>query len=669
MSLRIAFVALVAVAVLSLVPALRAQQTAPPLFRSEVEAVEVDVFVNDRAGNPVSELRASDFELYEDNKPQTITSFSEVNIPLERPEPLSANALAPDVATNGNTEGRLYVIAFDEVSTDLALRTRQFLRRFIEEHFGPNDVAAVVYVGRGSSKNAQDFTSNRQLLLKAIDAFSGGFPEIAGGTGDARADAFYRASQVRSQARAMRDLMEALAKIQGRRKAMIYVSQKVGESAGIPSDISEATLAGADVFDVLDYRGGVRSIQFDDLRAAMTSAMRGGVAIYAIDPAGLTPGGTLGESEAAQTTDASAELERVGQLRMLSEATGGFALVNSNNVDAAFTRLVRENSTYYELGFTSTNTARDGRYRRLSVRMKNPSLSARTRDGYIAPSKTPAKLAAAARPSVLSEGVRESLGSPISSASVAMAAFATAYRSPKNKAATVLLSVTMDATQLGLVDRGPAMVGDVEVAWVAVNKNNKVTGQHEVVGLVLRPERYAAAKANGVRVLSAMTLAPGKYQLRVAGGNTQNPKAGSVLYDLDVPDFGSSALTMSAPSLATTAHEPVTAVPKTAANIVPAPPTTERQFASGAPVSMYVETYSNNHDISDVALTLDVRDESGRIMKTATEHRASAASATQRFTLPVPLDLPPGRYVLHVEARATPGKQPPLSRDVPIKVK
>jgi len=233
-------------------------------------------------------------------------------------------------------EGRLYVIVFDELkpvkqigsddssSGGIALKARQFLHTFIEQHFEANDIGIVVSVGRARATDMQDFTSSRRLLLRAIDSFSGGFPSIDQAPGDASSGGFAPSSTgdpfaVRQQTRALRDLMESLERIQGRRKAVIYITNEVGDST--------FSAGAASVWNVIDYRGGVRSIEFDDLRAAMTAAMRGGVAFYVFDPAGADPLATGGN-----------ELERMSGLRKLSAATGGFAIVNSNGFTQAFTR-------------------------------------------------------------------------------------------------------------------------------------------------------------------------------------------------------------------------------------------------------------------------------------------------------------------------------------------
>src|SRR5215510_922653 len=171
-------VALVAVILAS--HALLGQTSPQPqaTFRVRVDAVEIDASVTDAAGNPVPNLTADDFEILEDKKPQTITSFTVVNIPaerLERPQ-FAGRAIEPDVQTNQQPEGRLYVFVLDDVAPDQALRTRRFLRRFIEQYFGANDVAAVSFLGLARAASAQSLTSNPRLLLESIDSFTGGFP-------------------------------------------------------------------------------------------------------------------------------------------------------------------------------------------------------------------------------------------------------------------------------------------------------------------------------------------------------------------------------------------------------------------------------------------------------------------------------------------------------------
>jgi VWFA-related protein len=641
----------------------------PPIFRVQVDAIELDAFVTDAQGNPVTDLTIDDFELFEEGRRQTITSLSQVNIPIERIErPLfSPREIEPDVQTNSGPEGRLYVIALDEVRPDLALRTRHFLRRFIEQHFAANDVAALVYVGRGRASDAQDFTSSRRLLLNAIDKFGGGFPNDsippAGIDGlplplqrpDAEAEALTRARM-----RSLRDLIQFMSAVRGRRKTMLYVTEQLG-----------------DVYSVLDYNGGARSIAFDDLHAAMTAATRGNVSIYPIDPRGLSPEGGLGDATVAPEAPGTAGLQRVQELRVLADATGGFAVVNSNSFDQAFTRIVRENSAYYVLGFTSTNERRDGRFRKLEVRIRRPGLVVRARNGYVAPLRTSAAAEAVARDSTaFPRAVAESLASPLEVPGVPMRVFAAAYKGPE-RLANVVMAIELDANALDLVEQDGAFVTDVAVAATAIASGGKLhPGQRYGAKLRLRPETYESAKAAGVRVLSEMQLPPGRYQLRVAGGTTSG-RAGSVLYDLEVADFTREPLMMSGVSLSSRAVQPVTVSrDEPLRGLLPGPITATRDFRAGDTISLYTEVYENlrNPAAHTVDMQVDLRTDDGRVISTTREERSSrelgGRSGGYGFTVQVPLrDVEPGIYVIHVEAQVNMGSRPTVARDVVIRVK
>ena len=171
--------ALLALGVALAAVGLAAQQspTAPVVFRAAVDYVEVDATVTDSRGNAVSNLAASDFEVLEDGKPQTIASFTRVDLPVQRAAPASLVAgdspTLPDVQTNTPIEGGIYLIVLDDLHTgfDRTARVREIARQFIERAVGPNDVAAVVYTGHNAAN--QDFTGNRQLLLRAVDRFVG----------------------------------------------------------------------------------------------------------------------------------------------------------------------------------------------------------------------------------------------------------------------------------------------------------------------------------------------------------------------------------------------------------------------------------------------------------------------------------------------------------------
>lgn len=641
----------------------------PPVFRVQVDAIELDAFVTDAQGNPVTDLTADDFEVLEDGRPQAITSFSLINIPIDRLErPLfSPRAIEPDVRTNTGAEGRVYVIAVDEVSPQLVARTRLFLRRFIEQHFAANDIAALVYVGRGRSSDTQDFTSNSRLLLNAVDKVSGGFPAdmpvpaapVAGltpptpGTGETE-------HMLRNRMRSLRELTEFMGRMRGRRKALLYFTNSLG----------------VDVFNALDYNGGTQSTALEDLHGAITAATRGNVSIYPIDPAGLTPSGDITD-EVAPAPSGTAGLSRIQDLRALAESTGGFALVNSNSVDEAFTRIVRENSTYYVLGFTSTNDRRDGRFRRVQVQVKRPGLIVRARNGYLAPMRPAANVTTAARDAnAVPPAVSDALGSPIAVPTVPMRVFVAPYKGA-DRQANVAIAIEMDAGALGLVEANGAYTAELAVATTAVASGGKVIpGQRHQARLALRPDTYERTKAGGIRVLSEIQLPPGRYQIRVAGGTTM--RAGSVIQDVEVADFTKDPLMMSGVSLtASSAQNALTVRPvDPLTGLLPGPIVATRDFSAGDTLSLYTEVYENlrNPAAHTVSLKVDLRTDDGRVISTTTEERSSkelgGRSGGYGFIAQVPLDkASPGIYVVHVEAQANIGARPTVARDIQIRVR
>jgi VWFA-related protein len=150
-----------------------APQPQQPTFKLRVDYVEVDVVVTDRQGNLVRDLKKEDFQVLEDGKPQTVTNFTLVDIPVERADrPLfAANPIEPDVKTNERPfDGRVYVMVIDDLHTRFgrSQRVKVAAKQFIERRLGANDLMAIVHTAGPTDAN-QEFTSNKKLLLAAVD--------------------------------------------------------------------------------------------------------------------------------------------------------------------------------------------------------------------------------------------------------------------------------------------------------------------------------------------------------------------------------------------------------------------------------------------------------------------------------------------------------------------
>jgi VWFA-related protein len=259
--------------------------------------------------------------------------------------------------------------------------------KWVDEQMTPADLVAVASIG-SSLQVLTDFTNSKERVRQVLSAFG-----ASDGTAFAAVDASTAATDEANQAatsdattldqsaqeldtfnndvrlRALKTLAEALQPIR-QKKAIIYFSSGLQRS-GTDNQV--------------------------ELRAAVNAAVRSNVAIYPVDARGLqavVPGGSArqgsrgglaafsGSAVAGQFTQLAAQQET---LTSLASDTGGTAFTDSNDFGEAFTKVERDISSYYILGFSSSNTAKDGRFRRLSVRLKNKSdAKVEAKDGYYA---------------------------------------------------------------------------------------------------------------------------------------------------------------------------------------------------------------------------------------------------------------------------------------------
>ena len=179
---------------------------------------------------------------------------------------MTAHADDPGARQNDGAQGRLFVIVLDDLHTP-SLRTpqvRRAARLFIEEHMGANDLAAVVTTS-GRSNASQDLTGDKQLLLRAVDGFLGQRLWRSDELLDAE-----RGFNARIAMSSLRDVAGRMGELNGRRKALLFISE------GIDYDI----------YDVFEARDA--TIVRDEVRSAISAATRSNVSIYSVDPRGLT---------------------------------------------------------------------------------------------------------------------------------------------------------------------------------------------------------------------------------------------------------------------------------------------------------------------------------------------------------------------------------------------
>lgn len=690
--------ALAGVIVLAIGAALSAGQTsqsqAPPTptFKAEVEYVEVDALVTDEQGRFVPDLRKEDFQIFEDGKPQTIASFALVEIPVERNErPLFASVpIEPDVQSNERPfAGRMYVMVLDDLHTAplRAQLVKRAARQFIERHLGANDLMAIVHTD-GRSGSAQDFTGSKRLLLAAVDQFMGRKLESATlarnteyfrgtSTGNRIDDPFEaeRAFNARSTIRALNQVAEWFARVRGRRKTIVFISE------GIDYDIT----------DMFNNRSATSIL--DEMRTAIAMATRSNVTIYAVDPRALTgladeaiEVGIFADQAPRQATDDGTTVDksagiglrslanelRLSQdsLRTIAEETNGFAVVNTNNFTSAYERIVGDNSAYYLLAYYPASNRRDGRFHRIEVRTSRPGLRVRARRGYMAPRGN----RPAARPTTndrMSPAVSDALNNPLPAGGVIMRMFAAPFKGAAPNA-SVVLGIELRGRDLRLADNER-----LEVSYLAADASGKIRGgDTDYLALAKLPaETRVRVEETGLRILNRVDLPPGRYQFRVAARNSASGAVGALSYDIEVPDFHKLPFSISGVLLTSMAGvATLTARPdEQLKNLMPAPPVSLRTFPQNDEVVVFAEIYDrggNAPHTVDIATT--VRSNDGTIVFEHSDERSSTdlqgARGGYGHSARVPMSkLAPGRYVLTVEARSRLGHT--ASRQVPFEVK
>src|SRR5688572_4896465 len=591
---------------------LKAQAPPSVTFQIEVNYVDVDAIVTDEKGHFVTGLTRSDFEVFEDGKPQKIEMFSYVDLPVEPPDGFAAlnRPVSGDTKSNRRPfDGRVYVIVLDDLDIS-PLRgglVKSAAREFVERHLGVNDLAAVVYTS-GRPEATQDFTNDRTLLLSAIDKFAGRRFRSAAVealerhyhqelTAMNRPDDYSNAGadikdsaapidirDVEREQRAvmvldtLRNLGEFLAGVRGRRKAVLLFSEGLEMPIGEIYGIHTAT----------DVVGAIKD--------AITAAARSNVNFFALDPRGLigmtseyieTAGshapdvalGVFGSVNPQQGLVTEMKLSQ-DSLRTLSEETGGFAAVNQNMLGSAFGRIVDANSRYYVLGYYPPTTARDGRFHRIEVRVKRPGLRVSARRGYASPrGRTPAerkrdedtRRARDARRGAVnntSPELRDALNAPLQQSGLTLTVQAAPFRNtPKD--ASVALAIEFDGATLPFAppDNGGLATNTIEVSFFGIDQNGRAQrSTRSQFNLTLRPESFTRVKTGGLRVNHRLLLEPGRYQIRVGARETVGSRAGTVFYDLQVPDFRKEPMILSGVLItAASANSAMTAMPDPAA--------------------------------------------------------------------------------------------------------
>jgi VWFA-related protein len=581
------------------------------------EIVRLDVLVTDASGNPVPNLTRGDFEVLEDGKPQHITNF----LLVVRRQATSSEASAeepplleaPSEAAAGPI--RHIVIVVDDLHMTRASveQAKAALRRFVGEQVAPDDKVALV--ATSSPAGLQPLTEDRAVLQQAIGRISSRDTVMSEARGSqmsaAQAELILRGDQdaLRLATRLLMDEPGSTLTSSSPRATVEATDGATpagldpGEKAAAREAQREArgVLAGALRFSQISLitvdevlRGlvalpgrklcllvsdgflvgkGTSEEQTQLLRQVTDAATRSGAVIYALDAHGLTP--TAADASVVGPVTDPGLRERVARLareesratlQRLTDDTGGILVTGANGTGAGLGRMLADNEAYYLIAYEPANTKRDGRYRKIELRLpRHPDLAVRTRRGYLAPDerkqgKAALRAGAALPPLVASRNalaeteVRAALSAPL----------------PPNG-----IPVRVSADYLDLPPEGPQAIVQARVDLAGLSWR-ETDGRHradiEVLGgfydatgfpaglpfgrrfeLDLGDAEHRQVTREGLRYAHRLPLSPGRYELRVMAREAVLGPLGGTTQSIEVPDLGEKKLTLSSLFVSTSA--------------------------------------------------------------------------------------------------------------------
>ena len=543
----------------------RAQNSVPAPQRSDqnqqgafvmkvnAELVLTNVVARDaRTHELVRGLKQSDFTIYENGKQQQIATFDFQSVDMAAPlNEATVSGLAAGAAGNTGKAAvvarpedlrnhRLIVMFFDLTSMqpeDLD-RSVSAARDFLKNKMAPADLVALVSLG-DTLKVDQDFTANKDALWNEVGMYNGtqgqGFAQGAGSNSNQVEDTTayspdeseYNDLNTDRELFALRAVAKSLERIT-EKKSLLYFSGGISRD-GIENQAS--------------------------LRAAINAAVRANLAIYSVDTRGLQAVSPLGDASTGSLRgtgayNGGALLNNMNQnfatpevMATLSSDTGGKAFFDSNDFAPAFAQVQHDTSAYYAIGYHSANPARDGKYRRLTIKINRPGIKLEYRPGYYAPSdfKHSGK-------EDRERELEEQLASDLPATDMAVYLDAMYFRLDENRF-YVPVSLIVPGSQIPFIKGGDKDKATLDIIGAVIDEVKRPIGRaRETVKLNLDPALQARQK--NIQYTTSFSLPPGKYHLKFVVRENQTGRMGSFEADIALPEMKKVPLKMSSIVLA-----------------------------------------------------------------------------------------------------------------------
>jgi VWFA-related protein len=333
----------------------------------------VDVVVVDGTGDPVRGLKASDFVLVDRKTPQKIATFDEVSHEREQAAALAfAAAVRRDVADNQTAQSdRLVILVVDDLHiwkgrTD---RAKEIASTIVSD-LGPQSSMAILFTSR---EHSTQITGDRAVLSEALETFKGRQAwrrphEAIDSQKDNATASLQDFFDNMTQYKTLEDAARMLGAGDARRKAFVMISEGIGKDLTGVFD--------GDVTPCEARCGGCPCYHEGALRTMMESLRRSNVTAYSVDPRGHIPAAALAleafPSPPALPANAGSTRPADGMgddpasggfrwnnpirqaqdgLRILAEASGGFAIVDTDDFQSGLRRIIEDLDHYYLLGF------------------------------------------------------------------------------------------------------------------------------------------------------------------------------------------------------------------------------------------------------------------------------------------------------------------------------
>jgi VWFA-related protein len=376
-----------------------------PTFRGGIDLVTLDVIPRTASGQFIPNLGKTDFQVFEDGVAQEIVSLVMVHggrvYNILDPPSAAADApegiILPRAAPRADTAGRIFVLLVDDLHFT-AIETplvRALLKKVVAQLFHPGDMVAMFSTGPSSIEIQMSY--DKGVLSEAISRVGGhgmSYRDIMEGRDGAQGPQGLRYN-AHVAFKTAYSLIESLERMTNRRKVVLLVSN------GYDFDPFPAGRTGTDqVFGgrygqpVADPERGDRFMAAEaqnnvfadsdlasELAAVTGAANRVNASIYTLDPRGVV--GTTNLEQNVDITELRTHISKSqSSLRVLADATGGFAVINDNRYDGALARIDAETSDYYILGYSPTNLDAKHRNRSVEVKATQPGVQVAARGWY-----------------------------------------------------------------------------------------------------------------------------------------------------------------------------------------------------------------------------------------------------------------------------------------------